>query len=299
MVDKSSKPHTSTCSNTTTTNTSLRAALNAVSTYRGTTYRYPQQAIIPLVVACLQELGFTVTSEVTTYRNQIVFSDYGDDVVLQMFNSAASINQLSMLFPRNASQAVSVGSLFNSGTSCRATLRMLGGGPGKTKTVILLGTTVTPALNNVLILYFTEAKYLPTGEMKKAVVIGYNANVYFYPYDADWTFLPGFASNLTTYVENDIYWQQISGSLGHKTNHDPYTSYYLMYSENFPIIPTISGDGLWEFPDIIMNPYGLTGESALDEIMKYALTSGTIYQIGSGKYLCTSAGQNYYLFRVE
>jgi hypothetical protein len=279
--------------------TSLRAALNNVSIYRGTTYSYPQKAIVPLVAACLQDLGFTVTTLVNSYYNHIVLSDYSEDVVLQIYNSAASTNQVSMLFPRNASSVVSVGGTFNSGTSCRATLRMLGEGPGKTRTLLILGSTSTPALTYSYLVYFTDAKFLPTGEMKKAVVIVNGANAYLYLYENDWTFLPGFDSDLTTYVTSNTYWQQISAGNGYKSYHDPYSNYYLMQSDKFPIIPAVSGDGLWEFPDIIFNPYGIISESATAEAMKYSLTGGNIYQIGSHKYLCNSVGMNNYLFRVE
>lgn len=299
MVDLSSSTHTSTCSNTSSTMTTIRSALNNVSTYRGTTYSYPQKAIIPLVAACFQDLGFTVTTLVNNYYNHIVLSDYSEDVVLQIYNSAASNNIISMLFPRNASSAVSISGTFNSGTSCRATLRMLGGGPGKTRTILILGSTATPALTSSYLVYFTDAKFLPTGDMKKAVVIVNGVNAYLYLYENNWTFLPGFNSDLTTYVTSNTYWQQISAGNGNKSYHDPYSNYYLMQSDKFPIIPSVSGDGLWEFPDIIFNPYGIISESETEESMKYSLTGGNIYQIGSNKYLCNSVGMNNYLFRVE
>lgn len=299
MVDKSSQTHTATCTNTSTTLTTLRSAINAVANYRGTTYMYPQRAIIPLIAQCLEDLGFSVATSVSNYYNHIALNDYSTDIVLQMYNSAASTNCLSFLFPRNSSNAITLSAIFNSNTACRASIRMLGNGVGQIRTVLLLGSDNTPSLSCNFAIYFTTAKYLPTGEEKKATVIANASSVLFYLYDDNWGFLPGFSSDLTTFASGNN-WQALYPNYINRS--DPFSNYYLLRGNDFPIIPAVSSNGLWEFPDIIVEPYGFLSEDSVAESYKYPLTSGVIYQIGKGKYLNNVADVykgNRFLLRVE
>ena len=300
MVDVSSTPKTSTCTNVSSTNTYLRNVKNEISSYRGTSYYYPQKTSIALIGQCLQELGFNVTvNNSSNYYNHVVLSDYSEDVCLQLWNSAASTSYLSFLYPRHISPTLSM-SLFNNSTSCRATIRMLGSGAGKTKTLLLLGSTAAPELSNYYNIYFTEAKYLPTGEMKKAIIMQYSNSYYFYIYDNDWTFLPGFDSELTYTAPMNTYWCNLSYSNGYRYYLEPYTSYKIFQEQTqFPELPVASSNGLWEFPDLIYSPYGQVAENGSSEALKYTMTNGTIYQIGNKKYLCNRAGYDYYLYRVE
>lgn len=301
MLDISSTTHTATCANTTTTNTLLRNVLNEINNYRGTAYINPQKQIAAVVAACLEELGFAVTVVNTTnYYNHIVLNDYSEDVCLQVYNSGASVCNLAFLYPRHISPITSVAGTFNSGTACRATLRMVGAGPGKTKTLLLLGSTAVPALNCMFCIYFTEAKYLPTGEVKRAIVIQNGVNYCFFIYDDDWTFLPGFDSALTTAVSLNNYWHNLSPSSGNRYSIDPFSSYkFFQEQNNFPEITVASHNGLWEFVDIIYNPYGQITEEDVSEAHRYVFTAGNIYQIGNKKYLCNAVGTNYLLYRVE
>lgn len=298
MIDVSSNPQTGTCLNVTSTATNLKAALNVVNSYRGTVYYYPHRKAVDLVAACLEELGFTVTKDnETNSSNHIVLNDYNEDVCLQIYNSAASTNVISFLYPRHVSPGMPIGGTFNNGTSCRATIRMLGQGPGKIKTMLFLGSSSAPSLAGNYCIYFTEAKHLMTGEIKKAIAIQSSSSYYFYIYNNDWSFLPGFDSELTTAISMDSYWYDFRPNSTYSYYHDPYTSYKLFEEQaNFPEIPAVSRDGMWEFPDIIFNPYGYIGDSIS---MKYTLTAGNIYQIGNKKYLCNYVGNYYYLFRVE
>lgn len=300
MVDVSSSVKTSTCTNTTTTNTTLRSTLNVPAAYRGTTYTYPQKAIIPLLSQCLQELGFLVSAVVDNYQNHIVLKDYSENVALQIFNMDASVNYACFLFPRVATPAVALSAVFNSGTSCRAALRMIGGGIGQTKTALLLGGSLAPTLSGDAMLYFTEAKFLPTGDIKKAIVAESGTTYCCYFYDSDWTFLPGYESNLTTLVYTNANWANISPFSVTSNQHDPYASYYLLQAaEDFPVVTAMTRDGLWEFPDIIFAPYGIANESDTVEKLKYSLTDGVVYQIGERKYLCNVAHASNFLLRVE
>lgn len=297
MVDVSSTPQTGTCTNVSGTNGYLRSVLKAVSTYRGTSYYYPQRKAIDLFALCLEELGFQVTKDNTTnYYNHLSFDDYGEDVKFQIWNGAASSAYISFLYPRHATGRASVGAQFNNGTSCYSTIRMVGQGAGKTNTVLILGTTAAPALTATNCIYFTEARSLLTGEMKKAVIIQRGSAYYFYPYDADWTFLPGYDSESTAVINLDSYSTSLANS--YEYYHDPYHSYKMFEEQSkFPGIPAVSSDGLWEFPSMLMIPYGYIANSS--GMMKYQLTAGTIYQIGDKKYLCNANGYQYYLLRVE
>lgn len=299
MLDISSNSKSSTCTNVTSTNTTLRSAKNAVSVYRGTSYYYPQKAAISLIAECLSELGFNVTIENSTvYYNHLVLNDYSEDICLQLWNSAASTASISFLYPRHVAPMASVSGTFNSTTSCRATIRMVGEGAGRIRTLLLLGSTSVPALTTAYCIYFTEARHLLTGEMKKAIVIQSSSTYYFYLFDADWTFLPGFNDESTTAITMDSYWHNLTQNSNYCCIHDPYTSHKLFVEQsNFPEIPVVSNDGLWEFPDIIQQPYGYIGDST--GALKYSMSAGSIYQIGNKKYLCNYAGYTYYLFRVE
>ena len=302
MLDVSSNPVTGTCTNVSNTNTNLRSVLNAASTYRGTTYNYPQKMIIDLVASCLEELGFTVEKNNTgSYYNHIVLKDYSDDICLQIYNSAASTNVIDFIYPRHISSGISIGGTFNNSTSCRAIIRMLGQGPGKTKTLLIPGSTTVPSLTSTYFIYFTEAKCLLTGEMKKAIILVYGTSMYFKLYDEDWKFLPGYVSTLTSVKSIDSYSYQLTYNYNYSYSHDPYISYKLFQEQtNFPEIPLISNDGMWEFPDVILNPYGEITEGATSDSLKYSLATGNIYQIGNKKYILIY-GNSYYncLFRLE
>ena len=302
MLDVSSNPVTGTCSNVSTTNTYLRSVINAASTYRGTTYQYPQRMIIDLLATCFEELGFTVEKNNTgSYYNHIVLKDYSDDIYLQIYNSAASTNVIDFLYPRHTSSGISIGGTFNSSTSCRAIIRMLGQGVGKIKTMLIPGSTSVPSLTSSNFIYFTEVKCLLTGEMKKAIVLVSGTYMYFKLYDEDWRFLPGYISSLTSIKSIDSYSYQLTYNSNYSYSHDPYISYKLLQEQNnFPEIPLISNDGMWEFPDIILNPYGQLTEDATSDALKYNLAAGNIYQIGNKKYILMY-GNSYYncLFRLE
>lgn len=300
MLDVSSSPKNSTCANVNSTSSTLRSVLNAIAIYRGTTYYNPQRMIVGLVAACLEELGFDVTVENSSgYYNHIVLNDYATNVCLQLYNLGASACNISFLYPRHSSGGISVSSTFNNGTACRATIRMLGNGPGKIKTLLLLGSDSTPTLFNTNCVYFTEAKYLPTGETKKAIVCQSGSTYYFYIYDSDWSFLPGFDSELTTAANMNSYWYNLSCTIGYRNCIDPYSSYKFFREQSyFPEIPVISNNGLWEFSDIILNPFGQVLENDTAESLKYSLTAGNIYQIGNKKYLCNAASSYHYLYRV-
>ncbi len=300
MIDKSSNIHTGTCTNITTVSTTLRSVLNNINENRGRTYIYPQKMIIDFLGKSLEELGFSVTvSAEDNYSNHVVLNDYSEDVVLQLFNSTENNNRLGFLFPRNPGAVGNMGSFFNSGIACRVTIRMIGQGVGKTRNALILGQNAVPQLTNIYIIYFTTVKYLPTGEEKKAAIITFGAECYFTPYDIDWTFLPGFSSKLNTLASGNTYWQLLGRVNNEKTKHDPFSSYYLLRNNDFPVIPVTTMDGLWEFPDIIMNPYGFLSDDSTSETTKYNFSSGVIYEIGDGKYLCYSNSVDAYLLRLE
>lgn len=299
MVDISSTPRTATLSSYSSTNSYLRSVLNAASTYRGTSYYYQQKKVIDLLAEAFEELGFSVTKDNTSnYYNHLVLNDFSEDVYLQYYANSQTSGNISFLYPRHASPMISVSSTFNYNANCYATLRMLGQGVGKTKTILILNSSAAPELNRTYCIYFTEAKFLMTGEMKKAIVIQNGTTYYFYIYDENWKFLPGFISDSTTVVGTDGYWYNLTYNYNYCYIHDPYTSYkFFVEQTDFPEIPVVSNDGMWEFPDVIQNPYGHIDDSYGK--LKYTLTNGTIYQIGNKKYLCNYAGYYYYLFRVE
>lgn len=298
MIDVSSTPRSSTCTNTSTTNTYLRSVLNNISATRGTTYLYPQKVALNLFAQALTELGFNVTTvNSDNYYNHITLNDYSDKVHLQIFNSGSASTYYSMMYPRHIGTTMSLLTL-NSGTTCYSTLRMVGQGPGKTNTVIYINTSSAPALTATRLIYFTDAKCLMTGEMHKAVIFQSGYTYYAYLYDADWGFLPGYDSDATTAISFDSYSLNLSYSNNYCYVHDPYISYKIFEEQtNFPEIPVITNDGLWEFPGLIQNPYGFYNNT--NGSLKYTLTAGTIYQIGDKKYLCIDPSYSYYLLRVE
>lgn len=299
MVDISSTPQTASLSNYSSTSTYLRSVLNAISNTRGTTYYYNHRKVIDFIATALEELGFTVTKDNTgSYYNHVILNDFSEDVCLQYYNSSQTSGNISFLYPRHISPVLSVGSTFSYNANIYVTLRMVGQGAGKTKTVLILNGSSAPELNRTYCIYFTEAKFLMTGEMKKAIVIQNGSSYFFYIYDENWSFLPGFDSELTTAISMDSYWYNLTYSNNYCYIHDPFTSYKLFEEQTeFPEIPVISNDGMWEFPDIIQQPFGYIGDS--NGQLKYTLTNGTIYQIGNKKYLCNYTGYYYYLFRVE
>lgn len=301
MQDITVNAKTGTCTNTSTTNTTLRSTLNAGATYRGTTYLYPQRVVIGLLAQAFAELGFNVRAENSTnYQNHIVFSDLSEDVCLQLYHSGASAANIGLLYPRHVMTLMSIGAIFNTNTSCYASLRMVGEGAGKTKTMVLFSGSAAPTLTSNYGIYFTEAKYLPTGEMKKAIIIMYSSNYHCYFYEDDWSFLPGFKSDLTTAATMNSYCCNLSLSNGYRHYVDPYTSYKMFQEQsNFPEFPAITTNGLWEFPDIIQFPYGFVKETDTTETLKYTLAAGNIYQIGNKKYLCNYASTSNFMFRVE
>lgn len=301
MLDISSSTKKATCTNTSSTNSYLRSILNPISTYRGTSYIYPQKTSLGLIGECLMELGFDIAvNNTTNYENHILFNDYSDKVCMQLWNSAASAANISFLYPRHISVANGVSSLFNSGTSCYATIRMLGEGVGKTKTMLLLGGSSIPQLNNTYGLYFTDAKYLPTGEMKKAIIFIYSNAYTYYLFDSDWTFLPGFSSDLNTVATTNSNWYSLSVSNGYRSYVDPFTGYKMFQEQsNFPELTVASPNGIWEFPDMLYMPYGFADEASTAEDLKYNLTDSSIYTIGTKKYLCQRNNYSYFLFRVE
>ena len=299
LVDIASTPRTTTISSYSSTNTYLRSVLNAASTYRGTSNYYSQRVVANLLAEALTELGFSVTkNNSTNYYNHLVLDDFSEDVCLQFWANSATSGSISFIYPRHTSPTLSVGSTFHNNGNAFATLRMIGQGAGKTKTALLLSGSAVPELNRTYVIYFTEAKFLMTGETKKAVVIQNGYNYYFYIYDENWKFLPGFISDSVTVISMDSYWYNLSYNYNYCYVHDPYTSYKMFVEQTeFPEVPIVTNDGMWEFPDIIQQPFGYIEDSGGK--LKYALTNGTIYQIGDKKYLCSYAGNSYYLLRVE
>lgn len=299
MLDISSTPRSSTCTNTSSTNSYLKSILNNNSSAtRGTTYYYPQKLVVSLFAQALTELGFNATAvNSDNYNNHITLNDYSDKVHLQIYNSGSASTYFSMLYPRHTASTVSLCTM-NSGTTCYSTLRMVGQGPGKTNTVLYINTTSAPALNTSRLIYFTDAKCLMTGEMHKAVIFQSGYSYYAYLYDNEWNFLPGYDSESTTPISFDGYSMNLTYNSNYSYIHDPYISYKIFEEQtNFPEIPVVTNDGLWEFPGIIQNPYGYYNNT--NGSLKYTLTAGTIYQIGDKKYLCIDPSVSYYLLRVE
>lgn len=300
MIDKCSSTKRATCASPSATSSTMRAVKNAIASYVGASYYNPHKTIVKLIGDCLVELGFTNVTVVNSnyYYNHLILGDYGPDVLWSIWNNGQSTQQMRMLQPRHIVPALSIGGVFNSKESCRATIRMLGRGPGQIRTALLLGSTSAPVLGgSTPALYFTEAKFMPTGDKYKCVVMVHGTSYHFVPYTSDWHYAPGYASDLSTVQALGSYCNVLHSK--NNSDHEPFAAKFLFQDgKGYPRIPVCSHDDLWEFPDIIEIPYGLITPTSSSTYYAQP-TGGTIYQIGDGKFWCHNVGTTYYMFRVE